>query len=270
MILEYHHQVPEDTVKQKIGLNLYSVRDRCSTPAALSSTLRDLYAIGYRYVQISGIDDMEPDSVARAMADSGMQCCGTHIPWEMFVDQIDRVIALHRLYGTRHAAIGALPQEYWTADGAKRYVDEARVVIPALTDAGMDYSHHNHDHEFVRFDDRTWIDYVFDSASPFGMKMELDTYWVVAGGADPAEYIARFGAAMSIVHVKDMSIAGRHDQRFAPIGSGNLNWNRIFPAIRDTPIEFVIVEQDTHYDDDPMENVAKSFRYLVANGFARE
>jgi sugar phosphate isomerase/epimerase len=257
-------------VDRRIGLNLYSVRELCPDPAALESVLRALHDIGYRYVQISGLGQMEPDQIAAAMSNVGLKCCGTHIPWETFVDDIDEAIAVHRFYGTNHTAIGMLGPEYWTREGADRYVEEARRVIPDLATANMDYSHHNHDHEFIRYGGRTWLDYVYQQASPAGMKFELDTYWVVAGGADPAEYISRFGDSMTIVHLKDMSIAGRGDQRFAPVGSGNLNWPRIFDAIRRTPIEFVIVEQDTHYDDDPIQNVASSFRFLRENGFAQE
>ncbi|MFW5738261.1 MAG: sugar phosphate isomerase/epimerase family protein, partial [Spirochaetota bacterium] len=110
----------------------------------------------------------------------------------------------------------------------------------------------------------------FEQGKALNIKFELDTYWVVAGGADPAEYIERFSEYMSIVHVKDMIVTGDREQRFAPVGSGNLNWRRVFDAIRSAPIEFVIVEQDAHYDDDPIENVAKSFSFLKENGFAVE
>jgi sugar phosphate isomerase/epimerase len=257
-------------VTQKIGLNLYSLRELCGDLSSLQRVLRTLRSIGYRYVQISGVAHISDDEVAGAMAETGMRCCGTHIGWEQFVNDTEGVIKLHRLFGTSHTAIGALPQEYWTWEGADRYVAEARDVLPALAAAGMDYSHHNHDHEFVRSDGTTWIDYVLQRAAPLGMKIEVDTYWVVAGGADPAAYIERYSDAMTIVHVKDMTVAGRRDQRFAPVGHGNLNWDRIFPAIRNAPIEYVIVEQDAHYDDDPIENVASSFRFLEKNGFAPE
>jgi sugar phosphate isomerase/epimerase len=254
---------------QIIALNIYTLRDLCEDATHLETVLKELRTIGYRYIQTSGIGRIAPEKILDAMENAGMRCCGTHLGWEEFVRDIDEVIALHKLFGANHTAIGSLPPEYHSQEGAERYLAEARDVIPALTDAGMDYSHHNHDHEFVRLDGTTWIDYVYQAGASFGMKFEIDTYWVVAGGADPATYIERFSDAMSIVHVKDMVVAGRRDQRFAPVGHGNLNWPRIFAAIRNAPIEYVIVEQDAHYDDDPMENVALSYDFLREHGFAQ-
>ena len=257
-------------MKARIGLNMYSLRELCGSLDDLRRTFDRVAAAGYRYVQISGIRDIEPGDIAGAMRASGLEACATHLGWDRFTDDLPAVIDLHRLYGTTHTAIGSLPKEYLSADGAARFVDEARPVLPELAAAGMDFSYHNHNHEYTHFGGKPWIDHLYEQGAPIGVKFEIDTYWVVAGGGDPAEYIERFAKAMSIVHVKDMAVTPDREQRFCPVGSGNLNWRRIFDAIRKAPIEFVIVEQDNHYGGDRIENVAASFRYLRDHGFAAE
>ena len=255
---------------QKIGLNMYSLRELCGSLNDLQRTFDKVADAGYRYVQISGIRDIAPEDIARAFQSSGLQACATHLGWDAFTNDVSAVIDLHKLYGTIHTAIGSLPDDYRSAEGISRFMREARPVLPEITSVGMDFSYHNHNHEFAHYDGRTWIDQLFEQGSGLGVKFELDTYWVAAGGADPAEYIERFSEFMSIVHVKDMIVTSEREQRFAPVGSGNLNWRRIFEAIRNAPIEFVIVEQDAHYGGDHIRNVAQSFRYLNENGFAAE
>jgi sugar phosphate isomerase/epimerase len=257
-------------VTQKIGLNMYSLRELGKSASELTSTFRRVHEMGYRYVQISGLGSVTPDEIANALAETGLKVCATHLGWDRLTQETDEVIALHSQYGTTHAAVGSLPDEYHSRQGADRFIAEAEKVIPRLVGAGLDFSYHNHSDEFVRFDGETWIDIIHEAGVRLGLKFEVDTYWVVAGGGDPALYIERFAEAMSIVHVKDMVIVPVREQRYAPVGDGNLNWPAIFAAIRKSPVEYVIVEQDEHYDDDPFENVARSYRFLVENGFAQE
>lgn len=255
---------------QKIGLNMYSLRELCGDLDGLKRTFDRVAAAGYRYVQISGIRGIDEEAIAQAFRASGLKACATHLSWDRFTDDVTAVIDLHKLYGTIHTAIGSLPAEYRSEAGISRFLKEARTVVPDIALAGMDFSYHNHNHEFARVGEHTWLDLFYEQTTPIGVKFELDTYWVVAGGADPADYIERFHDYESIVHVKDMTVTAEREQRFAPVGSGNLNWPRIFSAIRDAPIEFVIVEQDNHYGNDPIENVAQSFRYLSDHGFSAE
>ena len=255
---------------QKIGLNMYTLRDLCGNAEALDDTFAKVYDAGYRYVQISGLSSVKPADIAEAMKRNNLKACATHLSWDQFLNDLDGVIELHKLYGTNHSAIGGLPQEYRGRAGAERFVEEAKSVVPKLEAAGLDFSYHNHNHEYVRIDGTTWIDLVHDAGAGVGIKFEIDVYWVVAGGADPAAYVEKFAGEMSIIHMKDMIVTEGREQRYSPVGSGNLNWPRIIGMVRNAPIEFVIVEQDSHYDDDPIENVAASFSFLEQNGFAAE
>ena len=253
---------------QKIGLNMYTLRDICKTASALRDTFGKVRDVGYKYVQISGLGSVDPHDITDAMNKYDLKACATHLSWDQFLDDLPAVIELHKLYGTTHSAIGGLPDAYRSREGAERFVGEAESVIPRLENAGLDFSYHNHNHEFVKVGDRTWLDTVHDAAAGIGIKFEIDVYWVVAGGADPADYIEKYQQEMSIVHLKDMSVTWEREQRMCPVGSGNLNWSRINDAVKSAPIEFVIVEQDSHYDDDPIQNVAESFNFLKESGFS--
>jgi sugar phosphate isomerase/epimerase len=65
-----------------------------------------------------------------------------------------------------------------------------------------------------------------------------------------------------------MAMGPGREQRFAPVGEGNLNWPAILNAAEAGGVEYYLVEQDVTYDLDPFEALAVSFRNLEAMGLS--
>jgi sugar phosphate isomerase/epimerase len=126
----------------------------------------------------------------------------------------------------------------------------------------MDFSYHNHNHELVRYNGKTWLARLYENVSPQVLKAEIDTYWIQAGGGDPAEWIRRCAGREPLLHLKDMSITSKREVRMAEIGEGNLNWPAIIKAAKEGGVEWYLVEQDTCYGRDPFESLAISFQFL--------
>lgn len=250
----------------KAGAQLYTVRDYTQTPQAVAETFRRVRAIGYRAVQVSAFGPIAPEEVARLAGAHGLQIAATHFPWPEFQADLARLIEVHQLWECRHAAIGGLPQEYFTAGGAARFAAELAPIAERLAAAGIDFSYHNHSHELVRYGATTWLQQVYAAAPPERLKAELDLYWLTAGGADPAQWVADLGARQPITHFKDMVVLSDRTQRFAPVGAGNLNWPRIVAACRAAGVEWAMVEQDRTYGADPFAELEISFRNLQAMG----
>ena len=245
-----------------IGLNLYSLREFTQTEGALKETLRKVKDIGYDGVQISGIKDLAPEKITEIVSASGLPIAATHISWDMFRDQLPRVIEIHRMYGCPHAAIGGLPKEYFSLDGAAKFLRELPAVTDGLAKAGFDFSYHNHNHELAKYDGKTWLSRVFEGSAAKGLSFEIDTYWIQAGGGDPVSWIERCKGRIPLLHLKDMIVTPDREQRFAPVGDGNLEWGKILKAAGSSGVEWYLVEEDTFYDADPFEDVARSCRFL--------
>lgn len=253
--------------KPVVGLQLYSLRAFEKTAADLAATMQKVRAMGYTTVQVSGFGPIDPKDVARIMADNGLTVAATHMGWKRFQTELDAVIEEHRLWGCKHPAIGSLPGEYFSLDGLKRFVDELGPIAARLKQAGMDFSYHNHNHEFATFEGRTWLRRLYDLAGPDLLKAELDVFWVTAGGGDPAQWIRDLGPRQPLLHLKDMCIVPPREQRFASVGGGNLNWPAILKAAGEVGVEYMLVEQDDTYGADPFEAVATSLRNLRAMGY---
>ncbi len=247
---------------KKIGLNLYSLRDYVQTNDEMKSTLEKVRKAGYAGVQISGVKNLEAEEIAKIVSGFDLEIAATHLSWDMFLDKLDRVIDIHKLYGCTHTAIGSLPKEYFSTEGLKRFVDEAGPVLERLQTQGMDFSYHNHHFELARIDGGTWLGRCIEESEAVGVNFEIDTYWIQAGGGNPVSWIEKCSGRIPLLHAKDMEISFDRNQQFAPVGSGNLEWDAILSQAEKSGVEWYLVEQDAFFGADPFDSVARSCEFL--------
>ena len=253
--------------KPVIGAQLYTLREYEKTMPEIAKTLKKVAAIGYKTVQVSSFGPADPKDVTRAAEDAGLQIVSTHTDWSRFLNELDEVILEHKLWKCSHPAIGGLPDEYFCEDGIKRFLDELLPVAERLKKEGMDFSYHNHNHELVKYGKKTWLASVYDNSDPSVLKAEIDTYWITAGGGDPADWVKRCSGRIPLLHCKDMIVTKEREQRFSEVGEGNLNWNAILKQAEQSGVEYLLVEQDNCYGRDPFESLAISYKNLSSWGY---
>ena len=251
-----------------VAAQLYTVRRFTQSLEGVATSLRRVAEIGYSAVQISGFGPVDPKKVAVLLEDNGLVARSTHMSWDRFVNDLDALIEEHLLWNCHHPAVGSLPVEYRSMDGLKRFIDELMPVAEKLAKSGMDFSYHNHNHEFAKYDGKTWMEMLLEQTPPEALKFELDVYWIQAGGADPALWINKCAGREPLLHLKDMRVTAQREQRFAEVGEGNLNWPPILAAAKASGVEWYFVEQDECYDRDPFESLAVSYRNLQAMGLS--
>lgn len=253
--------------KPVIGAQLFTLREHVKTISDIAVTLKKVTDMGYTTVQLSGMGPVDPAELATVIADAGVTVAATHVGWPRFLKELDAVIEEHKLWKCRHPAIGGLPNEYFCEDGVKRFLDELAPIAERLAAEGMDFSYHNHNHELARHGRRTWLAALYEDGSPSVVKAEIDTYWIQAGGGDPAAWIRKCAGREPLLHLKDMCVTSTREQRFAEIGEGNLNWTAILKAAEEGGVEYMLVEQDNCFGRDPFESLAISCRFLKGLGY---
>ncbi len=250
----------------KLAAQLYTVRDHTQTLQDFQSSMRKIRDIGYESVQVSGIGPISPEDVKTVADDFGLTICITHVGFDYLQNDIDAAIAQHKLWECPNVAIGSMPTSYRDggAEGFRRFARDATEVGRKLSEADLSFSYHNHSFEFVRFDDRTGLDIIYQESEPRYLKAELDTYWVQHGGGDVIAWIKQLANRMPVIHFKDMVII-EGQQAMAEIGEGNLNWPGILEACEDADIEWYAIEQDICRRD-PFESLKISYENLRALG----
>ena len=67
-----------------------------------------------------------------------------------------------------------------------------------------------------------------------------------------------------MLHVKDFGVNQSGEPVMMPVGSGNLDWKRIFAAAEAAGVEYYVVEHDGDCAD-PFESFAASMCFLKGN-----
>jgi sugar phosphate isomerase/epimerase len=254
----------------KIAAQLYTLREFLKTPEDMAATLKKVKEIGYNAVQVSGIGPIDTETVKKLADEAELFICATHIPFSDMVNDLDAVIAKHKLWECPYVGIGGLPTEYrQDPEGYRTFAKAASEIARKLKDAGLQFIYHNHAFEFTKFEgrsDKSGMDILFEETDPETFGFELDLHWVQAGGADPLEWIHKVKGRMQVVHLKDYTVTPGGERRFAEIGEGSMNYARLLEACVQTGVEWGAVEQDLCYGRDPFESLAISARNLKALG----
>jgi sugar phosphate isomerase/epimerase len=245
----------------QVALQLYTLRDFCTTLPDFIATIEKVRAIGYRAVQLSGVK--VPHAEAKKVLDAaGITICATHEQAQEILDQPEVVAARLREIGVKHTAYPyPAGVDFKSEESVRTLARKLEASGALLAKRGVTLSYHNHAIEFTRFGDGTVLDFIFRETDPANLKAELDTYWVQYGGGDPVAWIEKLSSRVPVLHIKDYGFSPDNAPAFAEIGHGNLDWPRILAAAAKAGTEWLVVEQDT-CPGDPFVSIKKSFEYL--------
>ena len=249
----------------QIGTQMYSVRTLTQDKTGLLNTLKALKEMGYTLVQYSGAGkDIPPEAFAEYLQETGTVCGSTHISFEEMEQNLDKVIANHKLWNCAYPGIGGLPGAYRNSkEGFLTFAKKADTIAERLAGEGMTFVYHNHAFEFVKYDGVPALQILMDNTK--FMQFELDLFWVQAGGGSPLDWIKKVQGRMDVVHFKEMT-GSLTPVMMAPIGEGNMNWPDLMKACDEIGVKYAFVEQDNAVDTDPLACMKTSHDNLVKLG----
>ncbi len=249
----------------KIGAQLYTLRDFCKTTADFAETLKKVADIGYTTVQVSGTCSYDPAWLSDELQKNGLTCAVTHTSFDRMLEMPETVLAEHKIFGCDYIGVGYYNGLREEAD-LDYVVKAARKLGKVFAPAGAKFMYHNHYEEMNRSaDGKTRIQALIERTTPEELGVTVDTYWLQYGGADVADYFALLKGRIDCVHFKDMQIVGK-EHRMAPVGEGTINFSKLIPLCVDGGTRYILVEQDNCYGEDPFDCLARSYRWLHAQG----
>ncbi len=245
----------------KIGAQFYTVRNQCQTLDDFALTLRKVADIGYKTVQISGTCPYDAEWLREQLAANDLQCVLTHIPVPRLVGETAQVIADHHVFDCPHIGLG------WYAfnetDTYAAFMATYPQVAKAIREGGKYFMYHNHDQEFQKVGGKLILEKLAEEIPADIMGFTLDTFWVQAGGGDPAQWVKNLAGRVPAIHLKDFA----YGRKMAVVGEGNINFDRVFTEAEKAGTKFMLVEQDDCNGEDPIECLRRSYEYLKACGF---
>ena len=258
------------------GLALYTVRDSmASNPKA---TLKAVADAGYAYIESADYAEgkfygMTPAEFKSTLDSLGLTAISAHMGM-VTLENADQLIADVKAAGITYFVIPVPPMGMFTVDpatntlGMKGTADELVTIMNTIGEkchkAGLKLLYHNHDFEFMPLADGTIIeDVLLEKCNPEWVNFQMDLYWVTKANANALTYFEKYPGRFKAWHVKDMDQEGK----FAPVGTGTIDFKSILAQKEKSGMEFYLVEQDQTFGLGPMEAIKISHKGLVDLGF---
>ncbi|MEZ5042870.1 MAG: sugar phosphate isomerase/epimerase [Saprospiraceae bacterium] len=258
------------------GLALYTLRDTLAKNPR--EVLKAVAAIGYKYIEAAGYADgkfygMEPAEFKSYLDEIGLVPVSSH-HGDVTLDNADEMIAAAKAVGFKYFVIPVPPMGHFKFNPETQTLsmsEELEVVTNIINTiaekcaaVGLECLYHNHNFEFEKNSKGIIpMDYFIANTDPKNLNFQIDLYWATKAGADPMAYFKKAPGRFKSWHVKDMDTQGR----FAPVGTGQIDFATILAQKDLSGMEYYFVEQDMTFDQAPMEAVTISHKALGEIGF---
>jgi sugar phosphate isomerase/epimerase len=242
---------------ERVGLQLYTVRDVLARD--FDSTLARIAAIGYRDLEFAGYVGRRPEAIIAALARHGLTAPAAHVPLAALRAQWSATVDAAHVIDHDYIVVPWLDEkERRTIADYERIADEFNRLGRAARQADLRFAYHNHDFEFTPIGGRIPYDVLLDRTDPDTVEFEMDLYWITKAGHDPLAYFDRYPGRFPTVHVKDSTGAPAH--RITDVGTGTIDFKRIFAQRKQAGIQHAFVEHDQPAD--PLASIKTSHDYL--------
>ena len=242
----------------RIGVQLYTVRRELEKD--FEGTLRKVAALGYGEVEFAGYFGHRPAEVKTILKRLRLDAPAAHVQLSELRGDLRPSIEAAHVIGHKYLLLAWMaPEERGTLDQYRRLADLCNEAGARLKREGLRFAYHNHDFEFAPLEGKVPYDLLLERTDPDAVKLEMDLYWTVKGGAQPVEYFERHPGRFHLLHVKDMDPTPR--RFFADVGRGVIDFKSIFARSGQAGVRHYFVENDEPAGS-PFESLRVSFDYL--------
>ncbi len=250
--------------KGEVGLQIYTLRDTIFKDP--KGVLKQVADFGYKKLETfaykdSSIFGMPFADFGKYIKDLGMKVTSGHYGIDQAKsDAWEKAVTDAKSIGQDYLVVPYL------VEGDRKTIDDYKKVCAILNKAGevakkngMKFGYHNHAFEFQTLEGQIPYDVMLKELDPKLVDMEMDIFWVVNAGYDPLTYFEKHPGRFTQWHVKDMDESDK--MRNANVGSGTIDWKKIFANAKKSGMKHFYVEQET-YPGAPIDSVGASIKYL--------
>lgn len=255
--------------KKKVGLQLYSLREQL--PKDVRGTIAKVAQAGYSEVETFGYSlknkfwGLTPKEFKSLLQEHQLTSPSGHYGMDKFIgtgdqEELKSYIEAANIVGGEYIVVPYLGDSLRkTEDDWKKVADRLNEASAVCKAAGLKLAYHNHNFEFVKFGDVTGYEILLKGTDPKAVQFELDLYWVVRSGNDPAKLFTDHPGRFPMWHVKDMDKANNTIN--TEVGSGSIDFKKIYQHAKLAGLKHLIVEQE-NFSLDPYVSIKQSADYV--------
>ncbi|MCC6727040.1 MAG: sugar phosphate isomerase/epimerase [Saprospiraceae bacterium] len=251
------------------GIQLWSVRDDMAKDA--KGTLKALATAGYKQIESFEGDKgiywgMKNTEFKAYMDELGMTLISAHCDTKK---DFEKKAAEAAAIGVSYLITPWLgPQK--KMDDWKKIAQDFNKNGEIAKKAGIRYAYHNHAYSFETLEGQVPHDYVLANTDAGLVDFEMDIYWVVTAGKDPAEYLTKYPNRFRLCHVKDRSktLPAKEENASVDLGTGSIDFAKILKVAKDSGMQYFIVEQERWDNSTPIKSAEVDAAYMSKLVFA--
>ena len=252
----------------------------------VKGTLSRIAAIGYREIESAfskkgGYYGMKPQEFKKLINNLGMSWKSHHVlgapfkmpkgykmpagadgkpmvipPMKNLRDNMQQLVDEAAEGGIKYLVCANAPTG--TLEEIKSTVETLNKTGEAAKKVGIQFCYHNHDMEFHEVEAKVPYHLLLTETDPQHVKMELDLAWAIKGGQDPVELFNHHPGRFPLWHVKDLDASHNN---ILPVGSGTIDFKRIFEHASTAGMQHFFVEHDM--PKDAYASIKSSYAYIT-------
>jgi len=245
-----------------LGIQLYTLRAEAEQD--FPSVIERLGRVGYAEVEVAGLHGLTPEALREHVERAGMSVGSLHgMP---FGDAAAEVFDQATVLGSPAVVVPvAGPDEFKTPESVDAVADRLNLAARQAGEHGLTLAYHNHFWEWTPLSDGTLAFDRLLSQLDDQVGLELDVYWALTAGQDPAEMVKRESERIQFLHLKDGPADGPESPMTAA-GDGRVDLAAAVAAAPERTHCFVELDQCAGSMWDAVE---RSYEHLTRNGIVQ-
>lgn len=242
--------------KGPLGLQLYSLRD--SFKSDVPGTLDKVKAMGFTDVETANTYGLGAEKLKALLEERGLRAVSGHFQYDPLTKDLAAAVQEAKTLGLKFAVCPWIPHEEanFTEADVKRAAADFNKIGEAFKKVGITFAYHCHGYEFrpvTEGGSETLFDVLVRETKPEFVSFEMDVFWVVHPGQDPAKLLAKYPNRWTLMHLKDIR-KGAQTGVFTghapltddvPLGTGQVNWPAVLKEAAKIGLKYYFIEDES-------------------------
>jgi len=257
---------PKHNLPGVLGLELYTVRHLMEKD--VPGTLKLVKNWGFDDVE-GGVMQGKTAAETKALIDQhGLRMQSMLTGYETLRDNAAAVVKDAKTLGCSYAGTAWIPHQ---GPFTREHVDQASKDFAnwakTLAGEGLQFFYHVHGYEFGASPDGTVLDTLIKQ-SPKEVAFQMDVFWVMRGGGNPAALLTKYPGRFLLMHLKDIAkgtplgdpTGSAPDETSVPLGQGQVDWPAVLKAAKAGGTKMFYIEDEHPKAED---QVPVTLKYLA-------
>ena len=174
----------------------------------------------------SGFFGRSAEEVKQTLERHGLTSPSMHTDFDTLRKGMEALGEVGNTVGYTYVILPAIPGELRTSlDDYRRLADVFNSIGEEAVGQQLRFAYHNHGYGLREVDGEIPMQILMERTDPDYVFFQMDTFWTVAGGADPLEYLNAYPNRFPLMHIKDM----KPRVTFDGDGGDPEQWTKLFP-----------------------------------------